>query len=94
MSIISADEDRQGSNMMGRVPNQEAVVQNDVIFIKMGPVTKHPKTYLRVRVMKWINQINPFESRQKSKLTLFDPSDLQAGTETFPIVEAFCFNAL
>ena len=120
--------------MMGTVPNQEIMVQNDVVFIKMGPVPKHPKTrilhgflygktrpfdgktrpwygwvclarakhvfrtgsdtYFRVRVMKWINQINPFESRQKSKLTLFDPIELQAGTERFPIVEAFCFNAL
>ena len=51
-------------------------------------------TYFRVRVMKWKNHINPFESRQKTKLTLFDSIELQAGTERFPIVEAFCFNAL
>ena len=30
--------------MMGTVPNQEMVVQNDVIFINMGPVPKPPKT--------------------------------------------------
>jgi hypothetical protein len=44
LSIINADEARQGSNMMGTVPNQEMVVQNDVIFINMGPVPKPPKT--------------------------------------------------
>jgi hypothetical protein len=44
--------------------------------------------------MKWKNHINPFESRQKPKLTLFDSIELQAGTERFPIEEAFCFNAL